>query len=98
MDTQTAVAEASSVREVRAAQMFPTLAGDEITRIRRFGQVQHYAAGEMVARTGQAGLGLGVILSGEVRITQGKYGYGGVSKLDLLQSQLDLLIPKVKMA
>lgn len=61
-----------SVRETRAGQMFPILGTDDIARIRRFGQVQRYAAGEVVARTGQAGLGLGVILGGEVRITQGK--------------------------
>ncbi|HEU4652282.1 MAG TPA: FAD-dependent oxidoreductase, partial [Croceibacterium sp.] len=72
MDALTVDAEVQSVRETRATQMFPTLSADDIARIRRFGTPRKYAAGETVARTGQTGLGLGVVLSGEVCITQGK--------------------------
>ncbi|MEO6387511.1 MAG: FAD-dependent oxidoreductase [Croceibacterium sp.] len=71
MDVLNAPAGASDVRVARAGQMFPTLADAEIERIRRFGEVKRYSKGELVARTGQAGLGLGVILSGEIEIIQG---------------------------
>ncbi|MGZ3234333.1 MAG: FAD-dependent oxidoreductase [Croceibacterium sp.] len=71
MDVLTPHPAETTVLDTRGEQMFPTLAADEIDRIRRFGEVRTYAAGETVARTGQADLGIGVILSGEVEITQG---------------------------
>jgi len=71
MDVLTPPTPATTVLDTRGEQMFPTLAADEIDRIRRFGEVRTYPGGEIVARTGQAGLGIGVILSGEVEITQG---------------------------
>jgi len=71
MDVLTSRNSASTVIETRREQMFPTLAADEIERISRFGEPRRFAAGEKVARTGQAGLGIGVVLSGEVEITQG---------------------------
>lgn len=59
---------------------------------------QDLAAGVILAyedvvrqRTVLAALDTAVALSRErVKLTQGKYGFGGVSKLELLQSQLDL--------
>ncbi|HSQ96467.1 MAG TPA: FAD-dependent oxidoreductase [Croceibacterium sp.] len=71
MDVLTPHPAETTVLDTRGEQMFPALTGDEIERIRRFGQVRAFAAGETVARTGQADLGIGVILSGEVEITQG---------------------------
>ncbi|MGZ5792583.1 MAG: FAD-dependent oxidoreductase [Croceibacterium sp.] len=71
MDVLTPHPAETTVLDTRGEQMFPTLSADEIDRIRRFGEVRTYAAGETVARTGQADLGIGVILSGEVEITQG---------------------------
>ena len=71
MDVLTPQAPTTTVLDTRGEQMFPTLSPDEIDRIRRFGEVRAYAAGEIVARTGQADVGIGVILSGEVEITQG---------------------------
>jgi thioredoxin reductase (NADPH) len=59
-----------SIRDTRAAQMFPTLSDAEITRLRRLGDVREFAAGEALAKVGQTGLGLTIILSGHVAITQ----------------------------
>src|SRR6478752_3796287 len=71
MDVLTPTPPATTVLDTRSEQMFPTLTADEIDRIRRFGEVHAYAAGAPVAHTGQTDLGIGVILSGEVEITQG---------------------------
>jgi thioredoxin reductase (NADPH) len=61
--TQTLIAE-------RGAQMFPTLAPAEIERLRRFGEARRFRAGDALARVGEAGHGLTLILSGEVEISQ----------------------------
>ena len=49
--------------------MFPTLEAAEIERVRRFGEVRSYAAGEALAKVGTVGH-LIVILAGQVDITQ----------------------------
>jgi thioredoxin reductase (NADPH) len=59
-----------SIKDTRAAQMFPTLSEAEIERLRRLGEVRTFAAGEALATVGQTGLGLTIILSGHVAITQ----------------------------
>ena len=59
-----------SLIEARRHQMFPTLAPAEIERLRRFGEVRSYRAGEHLARTGEVAPGLSVILSGRVTILQ----------------------------
>ena len=56
--------------EDRHEQMYPTLEPDEIARLRRFGEPRTYAAGAALARTGESGHGLTLILSGEVAVTQ----------------------------
>jgi len=56
--------------DTRRHQMFPTLEPAEIERVRRFGKVRSYGAGEALARVGEVGLGLTVILAGKVDITQ----------------------------
>ena len=53
----------------RGAQMFPRLTDEELSRLSRFGEPRSYRAGEMVARVGEVGPGLVLILSGEVEIT-----------------------------
>ena len=53
----------------RGAQMFPRLTDEELSRLSRFGEPRSYRAGEMVARVGEVGPGLLLILSGEVEIT-----------------------------
>jgi thioredoxin reductase (NADPH) len=57
--------------------MFPTLEPVEIERVRRFGEVRSYRAGEALARVGQEGHGLTVVLTGDVEITQrSELGHG----------------------
>jgi thioredoxin reductase (NADPH) len=65
----------SPTLEARRAQAFPVLAPDEIERMRRFGTLRRYAAGEHVYETGKATSGLHVVLSGIIRIT-GRDGHG----------------------
>src|SRR5829696_5203628 len=60
----------SSIIDTRRHQMFPTLAPAEVERMRRFGEVRSFAKGEALAKVGQAGLGMTIILKGTVDITQ----------------------------
>jgi thioredoxin reductase (NADPH) len=59
-----------SIIDARGAQMFPTMEPAEIERVRRFGEVRSYSAGDALAKAGEIGLGLFVILAGKVDITQ----------------------------
>src|SRR5256885_9968585 len=54
----------------RGDQMFLRFNDDEIGRLARFGQPRSYRAGDMLARTGEPGPGLILILSGRVEVTQ----------------------------
>jgi thioredoxin reductase (NADPH) len=54
----------------RRDQMFPTLAQAEIDRLRRFGEITSYAAGERIVRAGAVAPGLIAVLSGKVEVTQ----------------------------
>ncbi|MFN3524228.1 MAG: FAD-dependent oxidoreductase [Phenylobacterium sp.] len=60
----------STILDTRRDQMFPVLSGDELSRVRRFGAVRTYAAGEALFRTGQGGHGMFVILSGRVAVSR----------------------------
>jgi thioredoxin reductase (NADPH) len=60
----------SSVIDTRRHQMFPTLEPSEIERVRRFGEIRSYGAGEALATVGDVGRGLMIILAGEVDITR----------------------------
>src|SRR5947208_2921161 len=60
----------SSIIDTRRDQMFPVLETAEIERVRRFGRVRSFRAGEALARVGEAGLGLAIILAGKVDITE----------------------------
>jgi thioredoxin reductase (NADPH) len=64
------MAAGQSLIETRGAQMFPTLSGAEMDRLRRFGDTKRFAAGEALMRVGQTGHGLFVLLSGAVEISQ----------------------------
>jgi thioredoxin reductase (NADPH) len=55
--------------ETRRDQMFPQLSAAEIDRLRRFGEIRTYRAGDMVVRAGEEAHGLHVILSGEIRMS-----------------------------
>jgi thioredoxin reductase (NADPH) len=57
-----------SIVDTRGDQMFPTLARAEIERMHRFGEVRHYAEGEMIARVGEPSPGICVVLSGAIEI------------------------------
>jgi thioredoxin reductase (NADPH) len=54
----------------RGAQMFLRFTDDEIARLARFGEPRSYKKGDMLARVGEAGPGLMLILSGRVDVTQ----------------------------
>ena len=61
-----------SIMDTRRHQMFPTLEPAEIERVRRFGKVRSYGVGEALARVGEVGLGLTIILAGKVDITSNR--------------------------
>ena len=52
----------------RFNQMFPVLSETEIARVRRFGEVRRFAAGELLFQAGEAVPGMYVILSGRVAV------------------------------
>jgi thioredoxin reductase (NADPH) len=56
--------------ETRRHQMFPTLEPAEIERVRRFGEVRAYGAGEALVRVGEVGPGLTIVLAGKVDVSQ----------------------------
>jgi thioredoxin reductase (NADPH) len=62
-----------SVRDQRHDQIYPTLDPAEIERVRRFGEVHTFAAGESLVTSGQIAPGLMVILEGRVTVTD--HGY-----------------------
>jgi thioredoxin reductase (NADPH) len=59
-----------SIIESRRHQIFPTLEASEIERVRRFGEVRSYGAGEALVTVGQVGPGLMIVLAGEIDVTQ----------------------------
>ncbi|HET9207542.1 MAG TPA: FAD-dependent oxidoreductase [Burkholderiaceae bacterium] len=54
----------------RRHQMFPVLSEADVARIRRFGSVRSYRAGETLFAAGQPSPGMFVVLSGAVSISQ----------------------------
>jgi len=54
----------------RGDQMFLRFTDAEIERLSRFGELHSYRAGEMLARVGEAGPGVMLILSGQVEVTR----------------------------
>jgi thioredoxin reductase (NADPH) len=59
-----------SIIDTRHDQMFPNLEASEVERVRRFGEVQSFGAGEALASVGNVGHGLSIVLSGDVDVTQ----------------------------
>jgi thioredoxin reductase (NADPH) len=59
-----------SIIETRRHQMFPTLEPAEIERVRRFGEICSYAAGEALASVGGVSRGMMIILAGKVEVTR----------------------------
>jgi thioredoxin reductase (NADPH) len=64
------MAQLQSIREQRHDQIYPTLDPLEIERVRRFGNVRSFAAGESLWTVGQVAPGLMVILGGKVAVTE----------------------------
>lgn len=58
----------SPTYDTRAEQMFFRFSDDELARLDRFGARRSFAAGDMLARIGEAGRGLFLILEGEVEV------------------------------
>ena len=58
----------------RGAQMFPRLSEDELARLSKFGEASRFSKGEIIVRTGEAGPGLLLILSGAVEVSQKSQG------------------------
>jgi thioredoxin reductase (NADPH) len=58
-----------SVMDTRGEQMFPTLDPGEIERMRRFGEVRHFGASDMLAHIGEVGPGICVVLAGDVEMS-----------------------------
>src|SRR6266481_2326671 len=56
--------------EARREQMFPALEPAEIDRLRRFGELRSYRAGEALAKVGEVGHGLVLVLAGKVVVTR----------------------------
>ena len=59
-----------SIIDTRRHQMFPVLEPSEVERVRRFGEVRSYGAGEALAKVGDVGHGLTIILAGHVDVTR----------------------------
>lgn len=63
-----------SAIQTRHHQAFPTLLPEEIERVRRFGELRHFSAGEHLARVGEHAEGLMFLLSGAVDVFQSHGG------------------------
>ncbi|MDH7795503.1 MULTISPECIES: cyclic nucleotide-binding domain-containing thioredoxin-disulfide reductase [unclassified Beijerinckia] len=61
----------------RSAQMFPVLPSADIERLRRFGEAVSYTAGQRVVEAGQVSPGMIVVLSGELAVSQARFGATG---------------------
>jgi len=62
-----------SIAQQRHDQVFPSLDPLEIERVRRFGELRSFAAGETLLTSGQVAPGLMVILAGKVEVTDRGY-------------------------
>src|SRR4051794_41207396 len=60
----------TSTFDTRRDQLFLRFTDDELERLARFGEPRSYRAGDMLARVGEAGPGLMVILKGRVEVTR----------------------------
>lgn len=59
-----------STIDSRREQIFPALTLQEIDRLRRFGRILHYAAGEALFTTGEIAPGMYVLIKGAVRVVR----------------------------
>ncbi|MGA8260085.1 MAG: FAD-dependent oxidoreductase [Arenicellales bacterium] len=61
---------ARPLTETRREQMFPTLEPEEIARLKRFGEIHAFKAGERIMKSGKVSPGFMVLLSGRVKVSQ----------------------------
>jgi len=59
-----------SIMDQRRDQMFLRFSDDDLERLARFGDPRSYKSGDMLARVGEVGPGLMLILSGRVEVTR----------------------------
>jgi thioredoxin reductase (NADPH) len=59
-----------STIDIRDEKMFPKLTPREIDRLRRFGEIRHYAPGEALFVTGDIPPGMYVLIKGSVRVAR----------------------------
>ena len=60
-----------AIMEARRDQMFPVLGGQDIMRLKRFGQARTWDPGASIVKVGELSPGLVVVLSGKVAVNQG---------------------------
>ena len=61
-------AEQPSILDTRRAQMFPVLDDHDFSRLRRFGEVKHFAAGSRIMTAGEVASGLAFVISGTIDV------------------------------
>lgn len=66
--------EPQSTYAERGAQMFLRFTDAEIERLKRFGEPRSYKRGDMLAKAGEVGPGLMLILAGQVEVTRAGSG------------------------
>ena len=71
---------ASTGLAARRDQLFPTLTEDEIARVRRFGDVRHFGAGERLFSAGELAPGMFVVVRGTITLSQ-RDGLGRVTRI-----------------
>ena len=59
-----------SIIDTRRHQMFPVLETFEIERVRRFGKIRPYDDAAALAKVGEVGPGLTIVLAGHVEIVR----------------------------
>jgi len=65
------MAEMTSTIETRRHQMFPKMDERDIARLRRFGEVRHFAPGAAIMKAGEVAEGLAVVLKGVIDVRKG---------------------------
>ena len=59
-----------TIFQTRSHQIFPELSPAELDRLRRFGTLRRYEAGEYLIKAGERGPGIFAILSGVVAVNR----------------------------
>jgi thioredoxin reductase (NADPH) len=59
----------------RGEQMFPQLTDAELIRLAKFGEARRFHEGEMVARVGDAGSGLFLVIAGQIEVSRDEAGH-----------------------